>query len=225
MTTDLPRLTYLSFDSVTEGVGASQVLPYVRGLARRGVQVALHTFEKTPPGKDLRFSLQDEGMTWTAHPFGASGARGGLSRVLRGARAVKGAALLHARSDLPAACALLSRAPTWVWDMRGFWADERVDLGVMRVGSAEERVMRAVERRSARSAATILTLAASAVPVLVERHGLAVASKVRVIPTCVDLDTPASGPAVDKRHPEPSLRRGSNGALCETLAGPAPGSA
>jgi glycosyltransferase involved in cell wall biosynthesis len=185
---DLPRLTYLSFDSVTEGVGASQVLPYVRGLTRRGVQLSLHTFEKTPPGEDLRLSLRKEGITWAAHPFGGPGARGGLSRVVRGALAVRGAALLHARSDLPAGCALLSRAQTWVWDMRGFWADERIDLGTLRVGSPEDRVMRAIERGAARSAATILTLAASAVPVLVERHGPAVGSKVRVIPTCVDLE-------------------------------------
>jgi glycosyltransferase involved in cell wall biosynthesis len=183
----LPRLTYLSFDSVTAGVGASQVLPYVRGLARRGVQVSLHTFEKVPPGEDLRLSLHNEGMTWVAHPFGAAGARGGLSRVLRGTLAVRGAALLHARSDLPAGCALLSRAQAWLWDMRGFWADERIELGALRAGSPEDRVMRTIERGAARSAGTIIALAASAIPVLVERHGPAVESKVRVIPTCVDL--------------------------------------
>jgi len=188
MATDLPRLTYLSFDSVSEGVGASQVLPYVRGLARRGVRVSLHTFEKTPPGEDLRLSLRSEGIAWAAHRFGGRGAKGGLSRVARGALAARGAPLLHARSDLPAGCALLSRAQTWVWDMRGFWADERIDLGTLRVGSPEDRVMRAIERGAARSATTILALAASAIPVLVERHGTGVGNKVRVIPTCVDLE-------------------------------------
>ena len=46
---NLPPLTYLTFDSLAEGVGASQVLAYVERLADRGLDVRLHTFEKTAP--------------------------------------------------------------------------------------------------------------------------------------------------------------------------------
>ena len=95
---ELPPLTYLSFDSLSEGVGASQVLPYVEGLARRGLQVRLHTFEKTAPSEMLRRRLQEQGVSWSIHPFGTLGTAGGLGAVARAAVAVRGAQLLHARS-------------------------------------------------------------------------------------------------------------------------------
>lgn len=184
---DLPPLTYLTFDSLAEGVGASQVLPYVERLAGRGMEVTLHSFEKAPPAPALRDRLDAAAVRWVPHPFGAAGAAGGLRRVARGAAAVRGAELLHARSDLAAASALCARSRAWLWDMRSFWRDERIELGLLGAGSAEERVLRRVERGSARSAGRIVTLAAAAVPVLAERHGPAAAGKVRVVTTCVDL--------------------------------------
>jgi glycosyltransferase involved in cell wall biosynthesis len=184
---DLPTLTYLSIDSLSEGVGASQVLPYVEGLARRGLPVELHTFERAAPPERLQLRLKQGGVVWVPHRFGLAGPAGGLGRVLRGARAVRGAELVHSRSDLPAASALLARSGHWVWDMRGFWADEKIEVGALRPGSPEDRAMRAIERRSARSAGAILTLASAAIPVLIARHGQAVEHKTRVIATCVDL--------------------------------------
>jgi glycosyltransferase involved in cell wall biosynthesis len=71
--------------------------------------------------------------------------------------------------------------------MRGFWADEKIEVGALRPGSPEDKVMRAIERRSARSAGAILTLASAAIPVLISRHGEAVKDKTHVIATCVDL--------------------------------------
>jgi hypothetical protein len=71
--------------------------------------------------------------------------------------------------------------------MRGFWADEKIEVGALRARSPEDAVMRAIERRSARSAGAILTLASAAIPVLVARHGQAVEHKTHVIATCVDL--------------------------------------
>lgn len=183
----LPPLTYLTFDSLDEGVGASQVLPYVEGLAGRGMDVTLHSFEKSPPAGAVRARLDAAGVRWVPHPFGAPGAAGGLRRVARGAAAVRGAGLVHARSDLAAASALCARRRSWLWDMRSFWADERIELGLLRAGAPEERVLRRVERGAARSAGRIVTLAAAAVPVLATRHGQATADKVRVVTTCVDL--------------------------------------
>ena len=185
---ELPPLTYLSFDSLSEGVGASQVLLYVEALARRGLQVRLHTFEKVPPSETLESRLRAQGVNWFVHQFGAFGPAGGLRRVAVGAAAVRGAELVHARSALPAACALLGRPGSWIWDMRGFWSDERIELGGMQRGATVERVVRLIEHRAALSAEVIITLAAAAIPVIAERYGEAVARKARVIPTCVDLE-------------------------------------
>ena len=190
MTTVQPAVRYLTTDSVAEGVGVSQVLAYARGLARRGVAVELHTFEKVPmQGRPTTQHREGSGeLRWVPHHFGRYGALGGLGRVVRGAGYVRGAELVHARSDLAAASCLIARPSRWVWDVRSFWADQRIALGLLRPGGLEERLLRRIERASAVRASAIVTLSNEAVGVLMERHGRQVADKAVVIPTCVDLD-------------------------------------
>jgi len=173
---------------MAEGVGRSQVLPYVEGLARRGLSVAVHTFEKGEPDTAIARRLSSAGVRWRPHRFGGAGAAPGLLRVVQGAAATVGADLVHARSDLAAASALLSRRPAWVWDIRGFWREERIALGLLRRGSPEDRVMASVEAGSARRSTGVVTLSQSAVDVLSERFGTDIAKKGRVITTCVDLE-------------------------------------
>ena len=190
---DLPPLTYLSVDSMSQGVGASQVLPYVEALSRKGMMVTLHSLEKGEPGATIAQRLESAGVRWHPHQWGRSGSMSGLARLVRGARYLRGAELVHARSDIPAGSALLARCRAWVWDMRGFWADERIAVGLLRPGSPQERLMRVIERGAARKAGAIVTLADAAIDVLEERHGPHVRDKAEVITTCVDLDRfPAS---------------------------------
>ncbi len=185
---DLPPLTYLSVDAMSEGVGASQVLPYVEALSRRGMTVLLHSLEKRGPSKAVAARLEEAGVRWTPHTWGRGGSMAGLARLVRGAAYLRGAELVHARSDIPAGSALLARCPVWVWDMRGFWGNERIETGLLRAGSVEERMMRVIERGAARKAGAIVTLTEAAIDVLETRHGPTVRDKARVITTCVDLD-------------------------------------
>ncbi|MGH2661333.1 MAG: glycosyltransferase [Actinomycetota bacterium] len=191
---DLPPLVYLTFDSVREGVGASQVLPYIEGLAARGVAVTLHSYEKEAPDPDTVRKLRGKGVRWVARTFGRPGSAGGALRVLRGIPLVRGANLVHARSDLPAASAMLARVPRWVWDVRSLWADQRIALGDLAPGSAAERILRRVEAAAARRSAGIVTLTGAAVEVLAERHGESIRDKAEVITTCVDLARFAPAP-------------------------------
>jgi hypothetical protein len=173
---------------MSEGVGASQVMPYVEALSRRGMDVRLHSLEKGQPSRAIAQRLEEAGVTWRPHRWGRTGSTGGLVRLVRGAAYLRGADLVHARSDLPAGSALLAQCPSWVWDMRGFWADERIAVGTLRPGSPQERLMRMIELGSARRAGGIVTLTSAAIDVLEQRHGKAVRDKARVITTCVDLD-------------------------------------
>jgi glycosyltransferase involved in cell wall biosynthesis len=184
----MARVTYLTFDSVSEGVARSQVLPYVQRIAGRGMSVELHTMEKDRPSEATRRTLEEAGVGWRAHQFGRHGAVGGAGRVFRGAAMVRRAALVHARSDLPAASVLIAGRPRWVWDVRSFWADQRIALGTLRPGSAEDRTLRRIERAAAIRSSAIITLTAAAIDVLGARHGNDVAAKATVVPTCVDLD-------------------------------------
>jgi|SRR5581483_6838187 len=190
---DLPPLTYLSFDSVVNGVGASQVVPYVSRLARRGLAVELHSFEPSVDAS-MAAALADAGVQWKPHAFGAGGAVAGLGRVVRGARAVRGAALVHARSHPAGFAAVLARCPRWVWDVRSIWSEQRIDQGMLRRGSPAERTVRRLEKSAACRSTGVVTLSQTAIPALEARTGCAVAAKARVISTCVDLDVFGVGP-------------------------------
>ena len=183
---DLPRITYLTFDPLSEGVGSSQVVPYVERLARRGMPIELHSFEREATPTSLASRLKDAGVDWRPRPFGAGGPAAGMGRTVRGAAAVRGAQLVHARSDLAAAAALLARPPAWIWDMRSFWIDQRISLGLASSASPSVTVMRRVERAAAASADAVVVLAAAAIDVLEERHGQDIRPRCHVIPTCVD---------------------------------------
>ena len=183
----LPPLTYLSFDSISRGVGLSQVARYVERLARRGVDITLHSFEPETPSDAVGSLLSEVGVRWHPHRFGMLGATGGAARAARGAALLRGAELVHARSDVAAASALLSRRRNWIWDVRGFWRRERVLQDLLRPGSPPDRVMAYVEGAAARSSTGIIILSNAAAEVLRQRFGDAVSDKIRVIPTCVDL--------------------------------------
>ena len=101
MSGQLPQVSYLSVDPLASTVGSSQVLAYVFRLAERGVVLDLHSFEREPDAALLR-RLSAAGVRWTAHPFGGPGARGGAGRVARLARAIRGAALVHAAPSVAA---------------------------------------------------------------------------------------------------------------------------
>jgi glycosyltransferase involved in cell wall biosynthesis len=181
-------------DSLASGVGASQVLPYVVAVSARGLAVDLRTFEPDGPVPWVAERLAATDVTWHTISFGRPGALGGLGRVARAALSIRGADTVHARSDLAGAAGLLARPRRLIWDMRSFWADQRIALEMMAPGSVEERILRRIERALARRADAIIVLAAAAVPVLVERHGADVAARTTVIPTCVDLQRYAPRP-------------------------------
>jgi hypothetical protein len=191
------HLTYLSTDSLGEGVGFSQVFAYVTRMASRGVEVSLHSFEKEEPSDAMKRAVAAAGVEWHIHPFGRFGAIPGLLRVLRGALYVRGAALVHARSDMAAAAVLLARRHPWVWDCRSLYVDQKIELEELKKGSSSEAILRRIEAAAAKRCSAIVTLTEAVVPVLVDRFGPEVAGKVTVIPTCADLElfTPAGMPA------------------------------
>lgn len=199
MSGTLPPVTYLATDSIQEGIGASQILAYVERLAAKGVDLRLHTFEKAAPSDALRDRLRAAGVDWHSHDFGAFGTAGGIRRLIAGARAVRGAELVHARSDLAAASVMLARCPRWLWDVRSLWVDQRIDLGTVVPGSRMERALRALEAAAAQRSTRIVTLTEAVLPVLDERYGPGTSTKATVIPTCVDtarfpVSPPPDGP-------------------------------
>jgi len=192
---------YLSYDGALEPLGRSQILPYLVGLAGRGVEVTLLSFEKpadlaTDEPARLRTELARAGIRWiplryhkrpTLVATAWDLARGFIvAGWVVARRRVK---IVHARSYVVALIAwLLKRAlgVRFIFDMRGFWPDERVEGGLWGRG----RVYRAVkwlEQRFLRDADEVVTLTGRARATVEGWEGLR-APRVTVIPTCVDLD-------------------------------------
>jgi glycosyltransferase involved in cell wall biosynthesis len=194
------RVVYVSYDGALDPLGASQVVPYIRGLSGRGVVFTLISFEKSRRWSDVtrRRVLADDlaahGVTWRPRPYHSRPRLAAkLWDMTAGALAVRAtvrstrASLVHCRGDVALAIVRLARLPRTVrliYDVRGLFADERVESGSWRAGSLLDRVVRRIERQNYRRADGIVVLTSTAQDYLRERYGELPPH--RVIPTCVD---------------------------------------
>lgn len=193
------RVVYVSYDGLGDPLGRSQVLPYVEGLAARGHAFDLLSFEK--PGTPLRFREPiAPGVRWTAlryHkrptvPATLFDMLSGLGTA-SALRFFRDADLVHVRSYVPATLVLpLVRALglPWLFDMRGFWPDEKVDAGAWPREGRLYRSAKAVER-TLLGRATAITVLTNAMRRWLRDdypHAGEIQAPISVIPTCADLD-------------------------------------
>ena len=212
----MARVLYLSYTGLLEPLGQSQVLAYLRRLAGDH-RVDLVSFEKPADWADVdrRDALLEDvarsGVRWHPLPyhgrFALATTAYDVARGVQLARRIvreRGIEVVHARSYIASTIALPLQKEfgvRFLFDMRGFWPDERVDAGTWRKGSPVYRGVKRLER-------TLLTRA-DAVVSLTEAGAEAIARfdylrdrppDVTVIPTCADLDRfspppePPSGP-------------------------------
>jgi glycosyltransferase involved in cell wall biosynthesis len=157
--------------------------------------ITLISFEKGPPDPGLEEHLRACGIRWRPLRYHRVPPLASTAwDVAAGARAVgqelrrSPASILHTRSYVATEMVLRSprarRAPV-LFDIRGFWVDERIEGGLMRKG-ALYRYARRRERRFFDRATAIVTLTHASTGAIRQRA----ASRdvpVEVIPTCVDL--------------------------------------
>ena len=209
----MSQTLYLTRNGLLEPLGQSQVFSYLRGLSRDHA-ITLITFEKPDDWADERRMAQarDEceahGIRWVPQTFRARpkliAPALSLLRMtwLAWRMARRGEAeLIHARSYLPAGVAWavwkLTRTP-FIFDMRALWPEEMITAGRLRRGSILHRAISRLERFCLRDAAAVVSLTEAAVEHLKATYPSELAAqRIRVIPTCADLDrftpTGASG--------------------------------
>jgi len=194
---------YISYDGVLEPLGQSQVLAYLKRLAA-GRCIHLISFEKPEDLENiteyerLALEIAAAGIVW--HPLLyhkrlsalatawdiTCGIAVGLFLVLR--HRIR---IVHVRSYVPSVIALVLKRLTgvkYVFDMRGFWADERVDGGLWPSGGRMYRVAKGFERRFLLAADHVVSLTYAAVREMRRFDYLqGCMPPVTVIPTCADL--------------------------------------
>ncbi len=206
MTLEGRRVLFISYNGMLDPLGQSQVLPYLRELARRGVRFTLLSFERAkafaPEGvlqcEQLREKLKAQGIEWhwlRYHQRPSIPAT--IYDVIAGYRSAAALVrrnrieLVHARSHIPATIALwLKRrfGVKMIFDLRGLMAEEYVDAEHWREGGIPYRLTKAAERRILAATDGIVTLTERIWPIIREWDGLrGRAVNHEVIPCCVDL--------------------------------------
>jgi glycosyltransferase involved in cell wall biosynthesis len=198
------KTLYLCYFGLREPLVQTQVLPYLRQLGMTGIEVALLTFEPEKPAvwpagkmEEWRTRLQGEGIRWLFLPYHK---RPSLPATLydiargawRAARLVRGEGIqvLHARSHVPLAMALLAQKMFaarchLIFDLRGLMAEEYADSGVWTTESLPFRAVKWLEKIGLRRADQIVVLTRRMKEWLIEQ-GMAEQNKIEVIPCCVD---------------------------------------
>ncbi len=200
----MSRILYISYDGMSDPLGQSQVLPYLRGLRERGHEILLLSFEKPAAraraGKVLERSIEAAGIEW--HPLKYHARPPVLSAVYDLKRMKRKALklaktqaieIVHCRGYLPAMAGALLKEKTgarMIFDMRGFWPDERVDGGLWPqkrlLYRQIYRFFKKEEQRLLRVADRVVSLTEAGKKIIHEKlAGPAV--PVAVIPTCTDM--------------------------------------
>jgi glycosyltransferase involved in cell wall biosynthesis len=203
------RVLYVSHNGMLENLGQAQVLPYLRGLAKRGFEIDLLSYELPDVEQDridaLQRALRGDGIAWS--PLRRARDPRLRTKVLESAKGVAQAlrralerrpAIVHGRSYLPTAVADLvaSTVPRarLVFDCRGMLGDEYVDAGYWTEARLEYRLLKAYERRVFRRAEGVVVLTET-LKRIVETRGWMSRGRppgvqrgvIEAIPCCVDM--------------------------------------
>jgi len=180
-------LVYLSIDSLSEGVGSSQIKPLISRLSKTGLKINLISYEKSKPSLELMDYFKSIGVNWSFRNFGSNGLIGGVERLNNLRLAIPNTNLIHARSDIPAVSAIASRQGPVLWDVRSLWADQKVVIQKSLTHKALYGAYRGLESVAANKSAGMSTLTSAVVPILEKRHKQLPQFRI-VVPTAVDLD-------------------------------------
>jgi hypothetical protein len=199
---DRPRVLYISYDGACERLGRSQVVAYLEALAAN-CDITLISFEKPHDERsETHKLLAAAGVEWI--PLGYHRRPAVISTVwdiALGARMARRAVrrkeiqVVHTRSYVAAVMALLSavrRSWMFLFDIRGFWVDERVEGGLWRPRGFLYKLGKRFERWLFRCADGVVTLTHASVP-QIRTWTRSSQIPIRVIPTCVAVDRFRSG--------------------------------
>jgi glycosyltransferase involved in cell wall biosynthesis len=197
-------ILYLSYDGILEPLGQSQVLAYIKNLALER-PIHLISFEKKSDWvndserKKIESEILESGIVWhplTYHKWPSAlatswdifcGFNLGLFLIVRYRLRI-----IHARSYVPSVIAIMIKRLTgikYLFDMRGFWADERIDGGIWSSDDNIYVVAKWFERRFLTSADHVVSLTHAAVRIIKELDYLHDRMPpFTVIPTCADLN-------------------------------------
>ena len=199
------HILYLSYDGMTDPLGQSQVLPYIIGLTKAGYSFHLVSFEKPDRYHQNRTTIEaickEHNIDW--HPLKYTKRPPLLSTVWDVFKMKKVAielhkkyalSLIHCRSYISALIGLSFKRNykvPFLFDMRGFWADERIDGGLWNLKNPiYKKVYQYFKRKEVqffKESDHVVSLTSNGKKEILTWKGLGyLEEKISVIPCCVD---------------------------------------
>ena len=200
-----PAVLYISYDGLTDPLGQSQVLPYIIGLSKEGFDFTILSFEKkeklAKEGTIIRKLTADAGIRWVPLSFTAKPPI--LAKIYDRYRMWQTALSLHrkynfqmthCRSYVSAEIGLRLKRKCGVrmlFDMRGFWADEKIDNGQWNLKNPVYKQIylhyKKKEKEFLLNADAIVSLTEAAKTYLLQKPEYS-HLQIEVIPCCADLE-------------------------------------
>jgi len=201
----MASVLYISYDGMTDPLGQSQVIPYLIGLTKKGYSFTILSCEKRDNyiknREVIAAILKTSAINW--EPIFYTKKPPVLSTLYDYWKLRNTATklhhqlkfdIIHCRSYISSLLGLWMtrkyKVP-FVFDMRGFWADERVDGGLWNLGNPIFRVIynffKRKEREFLNKSAAIVSLTHAGKNEILTWKGLNLPpEKITVIPCCVD---------------------------------------
>ncbi|WP_339811914.1 glycosyltransferase [uncultured Imperialibacter sp.] len=202
------RILYITYDGLTDPLGQSQVLPYLLALSQKAIEFHILSFEKKEnyeSQKDVITStIRDSPIVW--HPQVYHRHPPIISTMFDLWWMTYQAKALHrkhvfdgtwCRSYIPALVGLALKRKSnvpFIFDMRGFWPDERVEGGswpqTNPVFRTVYRYFKKKEKQLLAEADHVVVLTNKASQLLKTRslHNNPIPKQISTIPCCVDMD-------------------------------------
>lgn len=203
----MSKILYISYDGLTDPLGQSQVIPYLIGLAKKGYEIHILSCEKREAFEErkglISEILTEHDIIW--HPIFYRKFPPVLSTIYDIIQLKKIAIrlhkvhrfnIIHCRSYIAAHIGLWMKKSfdtKFIFDMRGFWADERVDGKLWNLTNPIFKgiynYFKRMERRFFQEADYIISLTYNGKEII-SSGGLnyEVKTPIEVIPCCVDLE-------------------------------------
>lgn len=201
------KVLYVTYDGLTDPLGQSQIIPYLAGLAGYGYTIHILSCEKknrfVEQKKMIAELLGKSNITW--HPIPYTRKPPVLSTVYdirklksqaRKLHKEHGFSIVHCRSYIAAFVGLDLKRKTgvkFIFDMRGFWADERVEGGLWNIKNPVYKTIYNYFKRKERSflihADSVITLTERAKTEIINNFNLNGSTpEIAVTPCCADTD-------------------------------------
>lgn len=201
----LAKILYLSYDGLTDPLGQSQIIPYLEGLSKKGHKIHVVSFEKphafhhlnqVAKEKLIKANIQWHPQIYHKSPpvFSTLWDLFKMGQAVRKLHKKYNYQIVHCRSYITSLVGLAMKRKykvKFLFDMRGFWADERVDGGLWDIKKTIYKIIynyfKKQEIAFLENADAVVSLTNNAQHEINSWSHVNIKAPIHVIPCCVDL--------------------------------------